>query len=122
MFNKLPTEPNGLTVFLSLYNEEKIIYKRLSNIAKQDFQYPLEILLVLDGCSDCSLDEIGRFKKENAGIDISIFVEKFNKGQASAQNVAKKEAKYNVLLKTDAETVFKDGLLNSIYAGFSIQV
>jgi cellulose synthase/poly-beta-1,6-N-acetylglucosamine synthase-like glycosyltransferase len=118
-FNILPDDPSGLSIFLSLYNEEKTIYTRLTNICNQKFTNSYEILLILDGCTDNTKEEILRFISNNPNIDISIFSEENNKGQANAQNIAAKEAMYNILLKTDSETFFSKGVLNKIYKIFN---
>lgn len=118
-FSKFNSKPSGLTILISIFNEEKIIYNRLKNISIQNFSEPLEVFVVLDGCEDDSLSEVMRFKKENKNFDLNFHISDRNFGQAKAQNLVAKKAKYNIILKTDAGTIFNENFLSNIFAKFS---
>lgn len=108
-----------ITVFVAAFNEEDVIVARLQNIRDQD--YPLErmeVLVVNDGSTDRTADRVRDFA---AGSDMQVtFIDlDVNRGKTHAQNLARERARHEIIVSTDASTVYEPGFLASIVAPFA---
>lgn len=73
-----------LSIIIPAYNEEKRIRKTLdayTNFFSKKFKDEFEILVVLDGCTDNTLDVVKEFSK-NSKVKYKNFAEKIGKGGA----------------------------------------
>lgn len=85
-----------LSVIIPAYNEEKHIKKCLESLISQD-EKPTEIILVDNNCTDRTV-EIAR--------NFNVIIVKENKqGIANARNTGFNNAKGEILVKTDADTI-----------------
>ncbi|OCC14658.1 putative glycosyl transferase [Dissulfuribacter thermophilus] len=102
----------SVSVIVAAYNEEKVIARRIENLLEQN--YPsgkIEIIIASDGSSDKTVEIAQRYKKK--GIKLLAFKE--NRGKASVHNDSVEVVKGEILLFTDAETIFeKDFIKNGI--------
>lgn len=110
----------SVTVFVSAYNEADRIGTRIDDLLDQDYPFDkLEIVVVSDGSTDGTEDEVRRKIREHPDRDIRLIAFEENRGRAVAQNMMPSEARHDILLSTDADTVFETDFLRKIAAPFS---
>lgn len=106
-----------ISIIVSVYNEEKVIAKRIENIAKQD--YDLDKIELIIG-SDCSNDKTNQIVKEFMKRYKWIKFYEFDtrRGKASVINDLAKNAIGDVLIFTDANTEFETRSIKTLVEGF----
>ncbi len=95
-----------LSIIIPAHNEQDYISNTINSIKKQKFT-EYEIITVLDGCTDNTLNQV-RNKADK------IVVLRTRKGPAIAKNEGAKRAKGDVLVFLDADTQITEGLLKII--------
>lgn len=102
-----------VTVLVTVHNEEQSIEKRIKNLFEIDYPKGLsEILIVSDGSTDKTNDIVDSISKEDG--QIKLFKTEGG-GKSSAQNKAIPYAKGEIIVLTDANTLFnKDAVKNLI--------
>jgi cellulose synthase/poly-beta-1,6-N-acetylglucosamine synthase-like glycosyltransferase len=111
---KSPFEP-AVSILISAYNEEKSIGPTLSN--KLGLDYPkdkLEIIAVSDGSTD-GTDEI---VKGFAASGVRFMRREPRAGKTVALNEAVKEARGEILVFCDANSIFEANALGKLVANF----
>jgi biofilm PGA synthesis N-glycosyltransferase PgaC len=107
-----------LSIIIAAYNEEKVIRERIENIARQD--YDLAKVQVLVG-SDCSSDATNQILKEldlfYPWLETHLF--NYRQGKAGVINTLIGNAKNEILVFTDANTVFKEDTLKELVKYYS---
>ena len=110
---KVPTTPDELplvSIIIAAYNEEEVIARRIENLLKQDYpKEKMEIIVASDGSTDRTV-EIAK-KYEGQGVRVLDF--KKNRGRAAVHNDAVDVAKGEILLFTDAETIFEKNFVKN---------
>lgn len=109
----------GMTVYFAAFNEEDLVGQRIENILQQE--YPperMEVLVISDGSTDATVQRVKEVAA--AHLDRRIRVVEFpeNRGKAAAQNAAAEQAMFDVLLSTDADTVFARDFMRRIAIPF----
>lgn len=110
-------EPN-VTVLITAYNEEKDISAKIKNTLELD--YPpekLEILIASDGSTDRT-DEI---VKEFASEDVKLFRQEGRAGKTVTQNNAVEQASGEIILFSDATTMYERDVLRRMMPNFADQ-
>lgn len=105
-----------VTVLITAYNEEKVIRSKLENTLK--INYPkekLEILVASDGSTD-KTDEI---IKEFSGRGVKLFRQEGRMGKTFTQNKAVEKATGEVILFSDATTVYEPNILREMLPNFA---
>jgi poly-beta-1,6-N-acetyl-D-glucosamine synthase len=105
----------SVSVIISAYNEENCIYQRIHNIMQLD--YPKELIEIIVG-SDGSIDSTVSIVK-NAFPEVNVLDFKTNRGRSSVHNDCAKQASNQILLFTDAESLFTKDFLKKITRPFS---
>ena len=104
-----PFAPPSVTVVVAAFNEEKHIAARVMNLLQQD--YPADQFRVLVG-SDGSSDRTVELARGIADARLSVHDFGVNRGKASVLNDLVAQVNSDILVFTDANTVFnKAGLL-----------
>ncbi len=106
--------PRSVSTIVTCYNEEKAIQQRIENLL--DLDYPAEnheTIIVSDGSTDRTV-EIAR-EYEKRGVKV-IALERV--GRAPAHNRAVAEAHGEILLFTDADTLFERNFLRQVLRYF----
>lgn len=107
----------SISILISAHNEEKVIYERILNLEKLD--YELNSLEVLVG-SDCSTDETNRIltelSKQRKWLKVFIFEKR--EGKASVLNKLARYAQNDILVFTDANTTFDPNSIKNLVKGF----
>ncbi|HLC39904.1 MAG TPA: glycosyltransferase family 2 protein [archaeon] len=113
-------EPS-VSVVIPAFNEQKTIEKTLKNIFDSD--YPpgsLEILVVNDGSTDKTEKNVKDFiKKFDARNIVKIINMKANVGKCAALNFGVEHASGEVVITTDADTIFNKDSVRKLVAGFA---
>ncbi len=102
-----------VSVIVPGYNEEKVIGHCVDSILASD--YPCrEIILVDDGSTDGTLNEMRRYEK-TPGV---VIVAKPNGGKASALNAGLARARGQVIFFVDADGIFAPNTISEMLKGF----
>ena len=114
--NPAQKELPAVSLILSAYNEEDVILYKISNF--QELDYPngkLELIIVSDGSYDRT-DELIR----ECGVEgVRLLVQERNMGKTSALNRAVGEAKGEILVFTDANSMFDRDALKALAVRFA---
>lgn len=113
----LTFEPK-ISLFIPAYNEEKVIAKKIENVLTLDYpEDKLEILI----CSDCSDDRTGEivneYVKQYPQITFNDYRER--SGKTGMINKAIPNAKGEIMVMTDANTMYEKDALRKIVSSFS---
>lgn len=114
---KAAFEPN-VTVIITAYNEEKDIRVKLENTLQ--IAYPkekLEILVV----SDCSNDKTDEIVESFAADGVKLCRQPERHGKTMAQNAAVSRANGEIILFSDATTMYRTDILTQMLPSFADQ-
>jgi cellulose synthase/poly-beta-1,6-N-acetylglucosamine synthase-like glycosyltransferase len=103
------------SVLIPVFNEEKRIKKRIENLLLSDYPVDkMEIIVASDG----SYDRTVEFAKTYADEGVKVLEFRSNRGRASVQNDGVREARGEIVIFTDAETVFEKDFIEMITRRF----
>ena len=88
-----------VSVIVPVYNSENYIKRCLDSVVNQTFQ-DIEIILVNDGSTDCSLDILRKYAEDDDRIKV---ITQENKGVASTRNKGLQNAKGEFILYVDSD-------------------
>lgn len=103
-----------ISVIMPIYNGEKYLRNSIENIIKQNF-IDLEVILVNDGSTDCSLEICKEYAEKDNRIKI---IDKPNGGICAARNAGIRVAKGEWLSFADQD----DNICDGIYDVFSTAI
>lgn len=109
-----PAFAPGVSVVIAAYNEEKVVARTVQSIL--DSGYPeLEVVVVNDGSKDRTLEVL----RESFGGEprVRIFTQA-NGGKSAALNHGIDEARHNILVALDADTIFPRGTIVKLVRHF----
>jgi len=105
-----------VSIIIAAYNEEKVLARRIQNLLVQDYpKGKMEITVASDGSTDKTV-EIARIYEVH-GINVLDF--KVNRGKAAVQNDAVSVASGEIIIFTDANTMFEKDFLRNMVNYFS---
>ena len=110
-----------VSVIVPTYNEEKVIEKRIKNLFELDYpKDKYEIIVVDSGSTDSTAQIVEKFIEKHVPSEpaLRLIKEEERKGKASAINLGKKHAKGDIVLITDANSVFDKNVLKEMMAHF----
>lgn len=107
--------PN-ITVIITAYNEERDIRAKLENTLQID--YPKDKLEIL-AASDCSNDKTDEIVKEFAGEGVKLHRQTERLGKTMAQNAAVEKASGEIILFSDATTMYEKDVLQAMLPNFA---
>jgi len=110
-----------VSIIVPTYNEEKVIEKRIKNLF--DLDYPknkYEIIVVDSGSTDNTTEVVEKLIEKHVPSEPTFRLIKENerKGKASAINFGKKHAKGEIVLVTDANSIFGKNVLKEMMPHF----
>ena len=107
-----------VSIIISAYNEEKVIEKKLENIISST--YPnYEVIVANDASSDGTVAICQEFIKNHPGYDIRVNTVKKHLGKTNAQDEAVDVAKGEILVFSDANSIFKDDAIDELVSYFT---
>ncbi len=109
---------NGVSILISVFNEEGVIREKIHSVLASDFSTDkLEILIG----SDCSSDKTSEIIREMMNLDFRIrfFDFKTRRGKPSVINDLVKEAKFPLLILTDANVYFEKDTIRKLKRHFN---
>ncbi|HXG85694.1 MAG TPA: glycosyltransferase family 2 protein [Pyrinomonadaceae bacterium] len=105
-----------VTVLITAYNEERDIRAKLENTLEID--YPPEKLEILVA-SDCSSDKTDEIVREFAAQNVKLYRQPERLGKTSAQNAAVERAAGEIILFSDATTMYQPDVLEKMLPNFA---
>ena len=109
-----PIEPT-VSVVMAAYNEAAAIGSRLDNLVAVDYPADrLEIIVASDGSTDATVEIVGGYRDHGVRV---LPLDRV--GKADALNAAVSEARGDILVFTDANTMFESGALRALVAPFA---
>lgn len=110
-----------ISILVPTYNEEIVIENRIKNLL--NLNYPkdkYEIIIVDSGSTDTTVKIAENYVSE-LEPNLMIIEEKERKGKASAINTGKMKARGDIILVTDANSIFDNNALREIAPQFKNQ-
>lgn len=108
-------EPS-VSLIIPAHNEEKVIADKLNNALS--LEYPkdkLEIVMILDGCTDKTKEIAQRF----GDPIIKLIEQNPRKGKMAALNLAVPQAKGDVIVFTDANSLYEKDAVRKLIRNFA---
>nr|WP_254178475.1 polysaccharide deacetylase family protein [Cytobacillus oceanisediminis] len=103
-----------VSVVIAAYNEEKVICKTVDSILSSE--YPdFEILIIDDGSTDLTARAVEETFADNPRVRL---VKKTNGGKSSAVNLGFKEAKGEIVIALDADTLIAENAVSLLVSHF----
>nr|WP_232838756.1 glycosyltransferase [Streptomyces geranii] len=103
------TEP--VSVLVPAYNEAKCIEQTVRSLMESD--HPIEVIVVDDGSSDGTARIV-----ENLGLPNVRVVRQLNAGKPAALNRGVANARYNIIVMMDGDTVFEPSTVRELVQPF----
>jgi cellulose synthase/poly-beta-1,6-N-acetylglucosamine synthase-like glycosyltransferase len=125
LFSKLRKKNNidycdndySVTVLITVCNEEDCIEERLHNLIDQDFdKHRFEILIASDGSTDNTDNIVKTYLKKYTQIRL---FQAESSGKSAVQNIAIPLSKGDIIVLSDADTLFEPHTLNHIVKHFA---
>lgn len=107
-----------VSMVISAYNEEKVIEKKLENIIKSDYEN-LEIIIANDCSDDRTVEICEKFIKNHPDFDIKVNTAKDHFGKTNAQNEAVDVASGEIIVFSDANSMFKEDAIKELVSFFT---
>ncbi|AZV44008.1 polysaccharide deacetylase/glycosyl transferase, group 2 family protein [Peribacillus asahii] len=103
-----------VSVVIAAYNEEKVICKTVDSILSSDYSN-FEVLIIDDGSKD---DTAAVVQKTYASHPLVRLMKKNNGGKSSAVNLGFKEAKGEIVVALDADTLIAENAISLLVNHF----
>ncbi len=105
----------SVTILIPAYNEEEYIETTIKN--KLELDYPrdkLEIIVISDNSTDSTEEKVGKFKQQG----VTLLIQSPRKGKTAALNLAHKYAKGEIILFSDANSIYNSDAIKHIIKNF----
>ncbi|HPU35468.1 MAG TPA: glycosyltransferase family 2 protein [Bacillota bacterium] len=110
-----PDHLPDVTLIVTAYNEEAVIKRKLENCLELDYpEEKLEIMVVSDGSNDRTDEIVGDF----AGRGVTLLKTGGRIGKTAAQNEAARQARGEILVFSDANSIWEQDALKRLVAPF----
>ena len=109
-----------VTVMVVAHNEEKVIKEKLDNLLKIDYpKDKIEYLVASDNSTDRTNEIVREFIKSHPDENIRLYEVKERKGKTNAQNEAQKTVTSEILVMTDANSMFEKNAVKELISSFA---
>jgi Glycosyl transferase family 2 len=105
----------SLSVIVAAYNEEAVIAQKIANFLRCDYPAEAEMIVVADGCEDRTADIAERL----AGDRVRVIRRAVRTGKGAALNAGVAAARGEILVFTDANTMFEPDALAALMRPFA---
>ena len=105
-----------VSVIITAYNEERDLAAKLENTLLLD--YPADKLEIIVA-SDCSNDRTDEIAKQYKARGVRLYRQRERLGKTSAQNMAVEQARGEVILFSDATTLYNKDVLRQMLPSFA---
>lgn len=106
----------SVSTIIAAHNEEKVIRRRIENLIELDYpKERLEIIIASDGSDDGTNEIVEGFSDR----DVILVKSDKRQGKSTAQNLAAFKAKGDILVFSDAGTVFEADCLKKLVRNFA---
>lgn len=105
-----------VSLIITAYNEERDLRAKLENTLQID--YPKEKLEIIVA-SDCSTDKTDDIAREFAGRGVKLYRQTERRGKTSAQNMAVEKAAGEIIVFSDATTMYQPDVLRTMMPNFA---
>lgn len=110
----------SVTVLVAAHNEEKVIGRKIGNLLELDYpKEQLEIMVTSDYSTDRTNSIVEDYIAQDQKYRIRLHVTKEHKGKINAQNEAQKTIDTEILVMTDANTMFSRDAVKELVRPFS---
>jgi cellulose synthase/poly-beta-1,6-N-acetylglucosamine synthase-like glycosyltransferase len=109
-----------ISFVIAAHNEEKIIIKKLENVI--NLEYPMEkieIIIASDNSDDSTNEKIKNFIKKSKHYSIKLYEVKERKGKTSAQNEAIDISNGEIIVFSDANSIWKEDAIIKLIQNFN---
>ncbi len=104
-----------MTVLVPMHNEEEFISAKLANLMETDYpREKIEVIVIDDGSTDDSILIVRDFIREKPDFSIRLIKQSPNKGKATALNIGLKNASHDVVVTTDADSIWPTDTLKKV--------
>lgn len=108
----------SVSILIAAYNEEKVIEERIKNISELNYDLSkVEVFIGSDASTDRTNEILTEQKKKYSWLN--IYLSKERQGKAGILNQLYKQAKNEILVFTDSNTIFHKDALKSLIEDFS---
>jgi cellulose synthase/poly-beta-1,6-N-acetylglucosamine synthase-like glycosyltransferase len=105
-----------VSVIIAAYNEERDLTAKLENTLALD--YPRELVEIIVA-SDCSTDRTDEIVREFAAGGVRLYRQSERLGKTAAQNAAVEQARGEIILFSDATSLYEPNVLRAIVPNFA---
>jgi cellulose synthase/poly-beta-1,6-N-acetylglucosamine synthase-like glycosyltransferase len=106
----------SVTIIITAYNEERDLAAKLENTLALD--YPQDKLDVIVA-SDCSSDRTDEIAREFSARGVHLYRQPERLGKTAAQNAAVEQARGEIILFSDATTLYQRDVLRALMPSFA---
>ena len=103
-----------ISVIIPVYNGEKTIASTLKSLAEQDFTQEWEVLIVDDGSTDRTNEEIREFGYQYPHLNMQLITQS-NQGDGIARNTGIQKANGKYVFFSDSDDIVLPHALSSLY-------
>jgi cellulose synthase/poly-beta-1,6-N-acetylglucosamine synthase-like glycosyltransferase len=106
----------SVSIIITAYNEERALAAKLENTLALD--YPPELLEIIVA-SDCSTDRTDAITRDFAGRGVRLHRQAERLGKTSAQNAAVESSRGEIIVFSDATSMYQPDVLRSMLSNFA---
>lgn len=104
-------EPS-ITILIPAHNEENVIQLKLENAEALEYGGEREIIVIDDGSTDKTFDEVSEFVESHPEANIRMLRKKERAGKSGALNFGVKHAKGDIIIVADADCFWPRDILS----------
>jgi cellulose synthase/poly-beta-1,6-N-acetylglucosamine synthase-like glycosyltransferase len=109
-----PTYSPHVSILIPAHNEESVIQAKLENLARVSYpKEKMEVILIDDASSDCTVERAREFLKEYPDVSVKILEQKERKGKVAALNSGLEVSSNDIVIVTDADSFWPSNILRT---------
>ena len=109
-----------VTIVIPTHNEATLIRRRLEDVTRYDYDLDkIEVIVVDSGSSDGTVDVVEAARRDGLLPNLVVIREEARRGKAAADNLALARASGDIMIITDAPTLFDRQAVRRLVANFA---